>query len=55
MPGIATPVRLAGVEAPRRAAPRLGEDTEAVLREGGFSAAEIADLCRGGVALAAGA
>jgi len=54
MPGIAIPVRLAGVEAPRRAAPRLGQDTEAVLREGGFSAPEIADLCRAGLAVAAG-
>jgi crotonobetainyl-CoA:carnitine CoA-transferase CaiB-like acyl-CoA transferase len=46
-------VRLAGVEAPRRAAPRLGEDTEAVLREGGFTPDEIATLCRDGVAAAA--
>jgi crotonobetainyl-CoA:carnitine CoA-transferase CaiB-like acyl-CoA transferase len=53
MPGIATPVRLAGVESPRRAAPRLGEDTEAVLREGGFTPDEVATLYRDGVAAAA--
>ena len=44
MPGLASPVRLAGAEAPRRPAPRLGEHGEAVLREHGFTASEIAAL-----------
>jgi crotonobetainyl-CoA:carnitine CoA-transferase CaiB-like acyl-CoA transferase len=44
LPGVATPVRLEGAEPPLRAAPRLGEHGEAVLREHGFSAAEIAAL-----------
>ncbi len=43
-PAVATPVRLAGVEPPRRAAPELGADTEAVLRESGFSDGEIGEL-----------
>ncbi len=50
IPGIATPVRLRGEEAPRRQAPRLGEHGEAVLREAGFSDGEIAAL-RGAGAL----
>ncbi len=44
MPGIASPVRLRGVEAPLRPAPRLGEDGEAVLAESGFTPGEIAAL-----------
>jgi crotonobetainyl-CoA:carnitine CoA-transferase CaiB-like acyl-CoA transferase len=44
MPGLASPVRLRGVEAPLRPAPRLGEDGEAVLAESGFTASEIAAL-----------
>jgi crotonobetainyl-CoA:carnitine CoA-transferase CaiB-like acyl-CoA transferase len=44
MPGVATPVRLAGVEHPRAPAPELGADTDAVLAESGFGAGEIAAL-----------
>ncbi len=44
MASVASPVRLAGVEAPRRAAPELGADTEPVLREAGFSEGEVASL-----------
>jgi crotonobetainyl-CoA:carnitine CoA-transferase CaiB-like acyl-CoA transferase len=44
MPSIACPVRLDGVEPRLAPAPELGADGEAVLREAGFSAAEIADL-----------
>ncbi|HET8732670.1 MAG TPA: CaiB/BaiF CoA-transferase family protein [Anaeromyxobacteraceae bacterium] len=49
MPGIASPVRLRGVEAPLRPAPRLGEDGEAVLAESGFTPGEIAALRASGV------
>jgi len=41
---IASPIRIAGVELPRRAAPALGADTEALLREAGYSEARIAEL-----------
>jgi len=44
MPSLATPVRLRGVTAPLRPAPRLGADTDAVLLESGFSAGELAVL-----------
>jgi crotonobetainyl-CoA:carnitine CoA-transferase CaiB-like acyl-CoA transferase len=44
MPGLASPVRLRGVEAPRRPAPQLGADGDAVLAEAGFGPAEIAAL-----------
>ncbi len=44
IPSIACPVRLEGVSPRRAPAPELGADGEAVLREAGFSAAEIADL-----------
>jgi crotonobetainyl-CoA:carnitine CoA-transferase CaiB-like acyl-CoA transferase len=44
MPGLASPVRLRGVEAPLRAAPRLGSDADAVLGESGFDVEEIAGL-----------
>ena len=50
MPGLASPVRLRGVEAPRRPAPQLGADGDAVLAEAGFDPAEIAAL-RGSGAL----
>lgn len=43
-PGVAMPVRLAGVAAPLGPAPRLGADTEAVLAEAGFTHREIAAL-----------
>jgi len=50
---LAAPFRLTGA-APRPAgpAPGLGEHTEEVLRETGFSAAEIAELMRSGAAAA---
>ena len=54
MPSLATPVRLAGVVAPRRPAPRLGADTDAVLREAGFSDGEVGALRAAGVVGAAG-
>jgi succinate---hydroxymethylglutarate CoA-transferase len=43
---VAGPVVDRGSEAPRDAAPELGADTDAVLRDCGFSAAEIAALRR---------
>jgi crotonobetainyl-CoA:carnitine CoA-transferase CaiB-like acyl-CoA transferase len=50
VPGVATPVRLAGAAAPPpRPAPRLGEHGDAVLGEAGFSAEEIAALRASGV------
>jgi alpha-methylacyl-CoA racemase len=49
LPSVATPVRLAGVRAPLRPAPRHGADTDAVLQEAGFSAAEVASLRLAGV------
>jgi crotonobetainyl-CoA:carnitine CoA-transferase CaiB-like acyl-CoA transferase len=44
MPGVACPVRLDGAPLPLRPAPRLGEHTDEVLREGGFTAGEIEAL-----------
>ena len=49
MPSLATPVRLAGVRAPLRPAPRHGADTDAVLREAGFSAGDLLALRAAGV------
>ncbi len=49
MPSLATPVRLAGVRAPLRPAPRLGADTDAVLREAGYSEGEVGALRAAGV------
>jgi crotonobetainyl-CoA:carnitine CoA-transferase CaiB-like acyl-CoA transferase len=50
VPGVATPVRLRGeAAAPLRPAPRVGEHTDEVLAEAGFSSAEIAALREGGV------
>ena len=48
MPGLATPVRFEGVVPPRRPAPELGADTEAVLREAKFGEDEIETLRRAG-------
>ncbi len=48
LPGLATPVRVAGVVPPRRAAPELGADTETVLREAKFGEEEIETLRRAG-------
>ena len=50
MPGLASPVRLRGLEAPLRPAPRLGAHTDEVLSESGFDASEVAAL-RGAGAL----
>jgi crotonobetainyl-CoA:carnitine CoA-transferase CaiB-like acyl-CoA transferase len=49
LPGIASPVRLRGVEAPRRAAPRLGEHSDEVLRAAGLDPGEVAALRNAGV------
>lgn len=49
IPGVATPVRIRGETVPLRPAPRLGEHGEAVLREAGFAADEIAALRSTGV------
>lgn len=54
MPSLATPVRLAGVTAPQAPAPELGADTDRVLAEAGFGAAEIAALRERGVVGARG-
>ncbi len=48
IPAVASPVRLAGVESPRRPAPELGAETDAVLEEAGFTAEEIARLREAG-------
>ena len=50
VPGIACPVRLRGADPqPLRPAPRLGEQSDEVLEEGGFSAAEIDALRSAGI------
>jgi succinate---hydroxymethylglutarate CoA-transferase len=41
---LASPIRVAGVEAPARPAPELGADTEALLAELGYSEGERAEL-----------
>lgn len=46
---LANPIKLDGARLPNRAAPKLGADTDAVLAEAGFSAAEIADLRADGI------
>jgi crotonobetainyl-CoA:carnitine CoA-transferase CaiB-like acyl-CoA transferase len=53
IPSLATPVRLAGVTAPLRPAPRLGADTDAVLAEAGYSDGEVTALRGAGVVGAA--
>jgi succinate--hydroxymethylglutarate CoA-transferase len=45
---IAAPIRVAGVELPRRAAPAMGADTETELRAAGYSDEGIAALRRAG-------
>jgi crotonobetainyl-CoA:carnitine CoA-transferase CaiB-like acyl-CoA transferase len=49
MPGVATPIRVRGEPAPLRPAPRLGEHSEAVLSEAGFTEREIEALRSAGV------
>jgi succinate--hydroxymethylglutarate CoA-transferase len=46
---IANPIRVGGVALPQRAAPRMGEHTDALLRHAGFDAAAIAKLRELGV------
>jgi succinate--hydroxymethylglutarate CoA-transferase len=41
---IANPIRVPGVALPHRAAPRMGQDNDALLREAGFDEAAIARL-----------
>jgi len=50
---IAGPIRVPGVPSPARAAPRMGEHTEALLREAGYSESRIAELRAAGVIAAA--
>ncbi|HVR52491.1 MAG TPA: CoA transferase [Pseudorhodoferax sp.] len=52
---IANPIRVAGRELPHRAAPRMGEHNEALLREAGFDDAAIAKLRALGVIAGAAA
>ncbi len=54
IPAFATPVRVEGGRAPWRPAPLLGQDTEAVLGERGFTTGEIAELRARGVVGARG-
>jgi len=49
IPGVASPIRIRGVDAPRRPAPRLGEHGEAVLAEAGLSPEEIGSLRARGI------
>jgi crotonobetainyl-CoA:carnitine CoA-transferase CaiB-like acyl-CoA transferase len=44
MPGLASPVRIRGADAPLRPAPDLGSDGDQVLAECGFAVAEVAAL-----------
>jgi crotonobetainyl-CoA:carnitine CoA-transferase CaiB-like acyl-CoA transferase len=46
---IASPIRVAGADAPARAAPAMGADTEAELRAAGYSEERIAALRAAGV------
>jgi crotonobetainyl-CoA:carnitine CoA-transferase CaiB-like acyl-CoA transferase len=46
---VGTPVKMAGVTPVHRRAPRLGEHTDAILTEAGYSAAEIARMRSDGV------
>lgn len=46
---LASPLRLSDAALPRRAAPALGEDTDALLGEAGYSPARIATLRAAGV------
>ena len=46
---VAAPIRVAGAESPRRAAPAMGADTDAELRAAGYSDERIAALRAAGV------
>ncbi len=46
---LANPIRLDGARLPNRASPKLGADSDAVLTEAGFGAAEIARLRADGI------
>ena len=46
---VANPIRVSGVSLPQRAAPRMGEHTDAVLRDAGFDESAIAKLRELGV------
>lgn len=46
---LANPIRIDGARLPNRAAPLLGEDTDAVLAEAGYDSREIEKLRRDGV------
>jgi crotonobetainyl-CoA:carnitine CoA-transferase CaiB-like acyl-CoA transferase len=48
---VGSPIKLSGEPMPLRPAPALGADTEELLREAGFTDAEIAELERSGVVL----
>jgi succinate--hydroxymethylglutarate CoA-transferase len=52
---IAAPIRVPGVPAPTRAAPRMGAHTDALLREAGYTDARIAELRASGAIAAADA
>jgi crotonobetainyl-CoA:carnitine CoA-transferase CaiB-like acyl-CoA transferase len=52
-PVLASPLRLAGGQAPVRAAPGLGEHTREILTEAGFPAEELAALVESGAVAAA--
>jgi crotonobetainyl-CoA:carnitine CoA-transferase CaiB-like acyl-CoA transferase len=49
MPGVACPIRVRGEVAPLRPAPHIGEHSDEVLGEAGFSAAEISALRGAGI------
>ncbi len=51
---LANPIRIGGVELPRRAAPALGADNERLLRAAGYSAGDITALLQQGVIAAPG-
>ena len=46
---LANPIRVDGARLPNRAAPKLGADSDALLAEAGYDAAEIAELRAAGV------
>ena len=46
---LANPIKLDGARLPNRAAPKLGADSDAILRDAGYDAAAIAELRAAGV------